>query len=140
MRDSAPSLEIAYLEEGLLGEYNHEEDKVTLSYNYIKDSHSGFSVVQWLCHELYHRYQHRLTSLLKDLRANKDTEKYVDLLLLNNALVYEEEFDHYYSPTDNSALSYYLYSSQQVERDAEKYGNDSMVDYYEQIQAYLGAQ
>lgn len=77
MRDSAPALELAYLEEGLLGQYNHETDKITLSYNYI-------------------------------------------------------------TPTGDSRLSYYLYYSQRLERDAEKYGNEAVNDYYEQIQEYLG--
>lgn len=140
MRDSMPSLELAYMEEGLLGEYNPSTDTVTISYILIRDCNSGYPLVQCLAHEVYHRYQHRVVSLLEDLRANEDTEKYVDLLMLNSALVYEEEFDHYYSPTDDSALSYYLYSSQQVERDAEKYGNASMVEYYERIQEYLKTQ
>lgn len=33
MQDSAPALELAYLEEGLLGQYDSEKDEVTLSYN-----------------------------------------------------------------------------------------------------------
>ena len=33
MQDSAPALELAYLEEGLLGQYDSEKDVVTLSYN-----------------------------------------------------------------------------------------------------------
>lgn len=46
MRDSAPALELAYLEEGLLGEYDNEKDQITLSYNHVVDSgSSGYSVV-----------------------------------------------------------------------------------------------
>lgn len=57
MQDSAPALELAYLEEGLLGQYDSEKDVVTLSYNYVVDSKaSRYSVVQVLCHELYYRY------------------------------------------------------------------------------------
>lgn len=45
MRDSVPTLELAYLEEGLLGQYNHETDKITLSYNYIVDTNvSAYSI------------------------------------------------------------------------------------------------
>lgn len=139
MRDSAPSLELAYLEEGLLGEYEHVNDIVTLSYNYVVDSgSSGYSVVQVLCHELYHRYQLYQVNLLEALRTNSDTDKYADLLLLDTAEIYEEEMSNYMSPATGSTISYYQYSSQEMERDAEKYGNASMVDYYEKIRSYFG--
>lgn len=62
-----------------------------------------------------------------------------NLLFLDNAGIYEEEFSNYISPDDNSFVSYYLYSSQKLERDAEKYGNASVVDYYEQIRSYLSS-
>ena len=54
--------------------------------------------------------------------------KYANRLFLNNAGMYEEKFSNYISPYDNSVISYYLYSSQKLERDAEKYGNASVVD------------
>lgn len=139
MRDSAPSLELTYLEEGLLGQYDNERDVITLSYSYVVDSgSSGYSVVQVLCHELYHRYQRYQVNLLQAIRESDDTAKYASLLFLDNAGVYEEEFSNYISPDDNSVVSYYLYSSQKLERDAEKYSNASVVDYYEQIRSYLG--
>ena len=138
MRDSAPALELAYLEEGLLGQYDSEKDVVTLSYNYVVDSEAGgYSVVQVLCHELYHRYQHYQVNLLQVIRDNDDTEKYANLLVFDTAGIYEDEFSSYISPDDDSAISYYMYSSQRLERDAEKYGNASVVDYYEQICSYL---
>lgn len=140
MRDSAPSLELSYLEEGLLGQYDSERDVVTLSYNYVVDSEAGgYSVVQVLCHELYHRYQHYQVRLLQAIRDNDDTAKYANLLVLDTAGIYEDEFSDYYSPDDDSVISYYMYSSQRLERDAEKYGNASVFDYYEQICSYLGS-
>lgn len=139
MRDSAPALELAYLEEGLLGQYNHETDKITLSYNYIVDTNaSAYSICQVLCHELYHRYQRYQVNMLEAIRNSDDTAKYANLLLLDSASVYEDEMDNYITPTGDSRLSYYLYYSQRLERDAEKYGNEAVNDYYEQIQEYLG--
>ena len=138
MRDSAPSLELAYLEEGLLGQYDHEKDVITLSYNYVIDSKaSGYNVVQILCHELYHRYQQYQVNLLQTIRESDDTNKYADLLVLNNAGIYEDELSNYISPDDGSSISYYLYSSQKLEQDAEKYANESTFDYYNQIREYL---
>lgn len=138
MQDSAPALELAYLEEGLLGRYDSEKDVVTLSYNYVVDSEAGgYSVIQVLCHEIYHRYQHYQVNLLQAIRYNDDTAKYANLLVLDTAGIYEDEFGSYISPDDDSAISYYLYSSQRLERDAEKYSNASVVGYYEQICSYL---
>ena len=138
MRDSAPALSLAYLEEGLLGEYDHEKDLVTLSYNYVVDSgSSGYSVVQVLCHELYHRYQRYQVELLQEIREDENKAKYANLLVFDDAGIYEEEFSSYYSPKDDSALSYYLYSSQSLERDSERYANASTADYYNQIQTYF---
>ena len=76
-------------------------------------------------------------NLLQAIRNSDDTAKYANLLFLDNAEVYEEELSSYVSPDDNSVVSNYLYSSQKLERDAEKYGNASVVDYYEQICSYL---
>lgn len=138
MQDSAPALELAYLEEGLLGQYDSEKDVVTLSYNYVVDSEAGgYSVIQVLCHEIYHRYQHYQVNLLQAIRYNDDTTKYANLLVLDTAGIYEDEFGSYISPDDDSAISYYMYSSQRLERDAEKYSNASVVDYYEQACSYL---
>ena len=138
MQDSAPALELAYMEEGLLGQYDSEKDVVTLSYNYVVDSEAGgYSVVQVLCHELYHRYQHYQVNLLQAIRENNDTAKYANLMVLDTAGIYEDEFSNYISPDDDSVISYYMYSSQRLERDAEKYGNASVYDYYEQIRSFL---
>lgn len=138
MRDSAPSLELAYLEEGLLGQYDRVRDVVTVSYNYFLDSgENGYSVLQILCHELYHRYQRYQVDLLQMLRENDETAKYADLLLLDSATVYENEFCSYITP-DDSLISYFMYSSQYLEREAENYANTSVIDYFEQIRSYLG--
>lgn len=106
--------------------------------NYVVDSEAGgYSVIQVLCHELYHRYQHYQVNLLQAIRDNSDTAKYANLLLLDTAGIYEDEYINYISPDDDSAISYYMYNSQRLERDAEKYSNASVVDYYEQICSYL---
>ena len=76
--------------------------------------------------------------MLEAIRNSDDTAKYANLLLLDSASVYEDEMDNYITPTGDSRLSYYLYYSQWLERDAEKYGNEAVNDYYEQIQEYLG--
>lgn len=138
MRDSAPTFMVSYLEEGLFGQYDRETDTLTLSYTYMIDQNAnGYSVVQVLCHEMYHRYQRYLVEMLEALKSSDETAKYADLLLMYDAGVYEENMDNYIVPSDGSEISYYLYFSQQLERDAEKYGNASVNEYYEAIQKYL---
>lgn len=138
MTDAAPSLQLAYLKEGRLGEYDRENDVITLSYNYIVESGtSGYSIVQVLCHELYHRYQEYQVGLLQTIRESGSAEKYSNLQLLNNARIFEEELNSYIEPEDDEASSYYLYRSQELEITAERYGDASVADYYEQIHNYL---
>lgn len=137
MRDSAPTLELSYLEEGLLGKYNSDTDTITLSYNYVIDTKSSaYSICQVLCHELYHRYQRYQVKMLEAIRNSNDTAMYADLLLLDTVSIYEEEMQNYIAPENESDLSYYFYYSQQLECDADKYGNQAVHEYYEAIQNY----
>lgn len=141
MRDSAPSLELDYMEEGLLGQYDKEEDVIRLSYNYVVDARSsGYTVIQVLCHELFHRYQKYQVEMLEAIQADQDTEKYSNLLVLDTAGTYKDEFENYITPVEGSSWSYLFYKSQQLEVDAEKYGNESVSEYYEKIQTYLNSE
>ena len=138
MTDSAPALKIAYLDENTLGEYDFENDELTLSYQYLVDTNaSGYSVSQVLLHEMYHRYQRYQTQLLAGIRDNPELAKYERLQLLYDAARYEEEMSRYYSGDGDSALSYYLYASQALERSAERYANSAIYEYYEEIQRHL---
>ena len=74
-------------------------------------------------------------NLFQTIRDNGGTAKYADLLLLDAAGMYEDEFCNYSSPNDDSVISYYAYSSQRLERDTKKYGNGSV---FYQIYLYLG--
>lgn len=141
MTDSAPTLEFAHMEEDVLGVYDWERDSVTLSYNFVCGSGSdGYAVLETLCHEMYHRYQRYQVDLLKALRDMDSNSKYVDLLLLYNAGIYEEESASYVVPSDDSPGSYYLYSSQKLEQDARRYSHITVPVYRERIWAFLDEQ
>ncbi len=134
MYDSAPSLKLAYLEEGVLGQYDYKRDVISISYNYIIDSgSSGYPVVQVLCHEMYHRYQLYQVNLLQSIRNDENAAKYAYLLFFDDAKIYEEELKTYISPGED----YYLYKDQRLEHDAEEYANASVTDYYTRIHTYL---
>lgn len=134
--DSAPALEIVYMDEHTLGQYDREKDCVKLSYKYIVDTNAdGYSILRVLCHEMYHKYQRSMVDLLNEIRNSEKTEKYANLLLLYAANVYESEMNHYISG-DDGEIAYYLYASQQLERDAERYADKLVNEFYEGIQEY----
>lgn len=134
---SAPQLELAYTEEELLGQYNHGSNTVTLSYNYLMSAkQSGYGVAQCLCHELYHRYQYIMVDFLDAVRQNEEMSEYAALFLLDDATVYEAELCSYVAPSKDS-VTYYLYASQSLEQDAEKYGNTAVDEYYNAVQLYF---
>ena len=138
MKDSAPVLKIAYLDENTLGEYSREADELLLSYQYVVDTNAGgYNVLQVLLHEMYHRYQGYQTRLLAAIREDGELAKYGDLLLLSDAAEYEKEFTNYISGADGSITSYLLYASQDLEIDAERYANSAVNDYYRRIRTYL---
>jgi len=138
MEDVYPKLNIAYTDQDeLLGYYDREKDIITISYLYMCDMNAGgYGVCQVLCHELYHRVQFYQVKMLEALEATEETRKYADLLLLHDTNVYREEASHYYSGKDN----YFRYASQQLERDAEQYGNEAAMEYYQAVQEYFGNQ
>lgn len=138
MEDKYPTLNIAYTErDELLGFYEPENDMITLSYMYLCDMNAnGYSVCQTLCHELYHRVQFYQVNMLEALESSEDTKKYANLLLLHDTSVYRDEVDHYHDGEDN----YYLYASQQLEKDADHYGDEAMALYYQAVDKYFSEQ
>lgn len=134
---TAPSLEIALLDnENLLGYFDLEENKIKLSYKYIVDTNAdGYAVLKVICHEMYHVYQSHLVSLLNDIRNNENMKQYENLLLLYDAGVYENEMNNYHSGDEGK--EYFMYSSQQLEQDAERNANASVVEFYNRIQDFF---
>lgn len=130
----APTLKISYLPEHTLGEYDHSTNELTLSYQYLIDNDaSGYALLNVLLHEMMHANQRAQITLYKELQSNPDLEQYSSLLLFYDTAQYADEMENYVSGEDN----YALYSSQQLELDAERYANSATFDYYEKIQAYL---
>lgn len=131
----APALRISHLEENLLGHYNPETNEVTISYEYLTIA-DGYSILRVIAHEMAHAYQHCMVNLFQDIKGSDQTKKYENLRLLYTAGQYEEELSHYVSDVSDD-MSYLRYATQQVEIDAEKMADESLMDYYEQIQEYL---
>lgn len=133
--DQAPALRISHLEENLLGEYNQEANEITLSYEYLTVA-DGYSILRVVTHEMAHAYQHCLVELFQDIKGSEETKKYENLRLLYTAGQYEEELSHYVSDVTDD-ISYIRYATQLVEVDAEKMADQSLMEFYEEIQNYL---
>ena len=133
-----PSMKVAYMEEEKLGQYTYQDDTITVSYTYLVDSHAdGYSVLHVLLHELHHRYAIRQVELLKKLKEDSSMAEYADLKLLDDAKAYEREMQSYVYPEDGSLNSFWDYSLQRIELDANKYADDGVADYYRKIDTYL---
>ena len=85
-------------------------------------------VLNIVCHESYHAYQHCIVSALE----NADEES-KNLRLFRDARNYAEEFCDYKSG-DNGFYDYYY---QECEMDAREYAEEALLNYYKRIEEYL---
>lgn len=138
---TVPKLKISYLGENTLGEYDYTNDEINVSYQYIVScDKNGFGVLQVVLHEMRHRYQAKMVELLMAVRDDEELSQYASLQLFSEAAEYEEELADYKTAEDGSLYSYYIYASQKLELDAERYANSALTgDYYPAIQKYLAA-
>ena len=118
----------ANLSEELLGYYNDRTHEVIISMDSLLYD-DVYEVLDTLCHEVYHSYQHRLV----DAYVASDAQ-IQNLRMFKNASYYLEEFSDYKSGTENFC-SYY---AQECESDAREYAESSVLDYYYRISEYLG--
>lgn len=130
---ACPALELASLEEGVLGEYD-ARDVITLSNEYyLSCKESGFPLVRVLTHESYHRYQAAQVELLRALREDENLSQYTDLLLLYDAGIYETERENYITADESPER----YSRQLLEVEARRYANEATAEYQEKICTYV---
>lgn len=118
----------ANLSEELLGYYDDRTHEVIISMDSLLYD-DVYEVLDTLCHEVYHSYQHRLV----DAYVAADTQTQ-NLRVFKNASYYLEEFSDYKSGTEDFC-SYY---AQECESDAREYAESSVLDYYYRIYEYLG--
>ncbi len=118
----------ANLEEGTLGSYNRESKEILLNLDNL--SHGPASeMLETVCHEAYHGYQHCLVAVLE-----KVSQEEAQLRLFRPARIYQEEFQHY-EDGSQSFLDYYF---QDCETDARQYAQDAVIDYVQRLEEYVG--
>lgn len=122
-----PDVNVGCLKAGLLGRYVPGEGRVYVSADVVKYG-SGEEALEVLLHEMYHAYQREQVDLYQNA-----PEKYRTLRLFNNAETYLEEFSDYKTGDED----FEAYKNQWVEESARIYANEGVLDYEEEIAAYL---
>lgn len=112
------------LPESIAGQYDDGTHTITLDADYLMNRLAR-DVLDTVCHEAYHAYQHRLCDAYDSLDSD-----FKGLLLFYRTEKYTVDFKNYYSGDDFDA-----YYSQQVEVDARNYAADAVEDYYAKIEA-----
>lgn len=117
----------ANLKENLLAYYNDNTHEIVISMNYLL-SESPQKVLNSLCHEVYHSYQHRVVDAY-----NHADEKNKSLRIFGNANAYAKEFADYVDGSED----FTTYYGQNCERDARNYAEYAVHDYYKRIEEHL---
>lgn len=110
------------------GTYYDETHEILISTSCLLYD-SPWELVNTICHEAYHAYQHRLVDLWN--YADQDSR---GLKIFRRVRSYAEEFQNYVGSEDNFN-TYYI---QHCESDARDYADDAEWDYYRRIRDYLG--
>lgn len=115
------------LEHNLLACYNDQMHLITIDLHHLEYD-SARSVLESLCHEARHAYQHRLCDVYDGTAETQKT-----LLLFRSVQCFRQEFSNYVEGSDDP-MGYY---TQQCETDARAYADEATADYYARIHAYL---
>lgn len=115
------------LREGVLAYYTDNTHEIIISIDSLLNN-SSWELLDSVCHEAYHSYQHRLV----DAYCGSD-EEIKSLRIFRKANSYADEFSDYISG-DEDFCSYYF---QNCESDARDYAEEAVYDYYQRINEYL---
>lgn len=119
------NLQIESLDENVLAHYVDSTHSISLNINYFDDT--AHEILDSLCHEAYHAFQHRLVEAYDSV----DPE-YQNLMIFNNAEQFKEEFQHYTRGQDD----FFEYFLQGCEETARVYSASAVQDYYRKIDLY----
>lgn len=115
------------LSENTLACYNDRTHVITINIDHL-ESDSAHDILDSICHEARHSYQHRLCDVFDSV---SDEQK--ELLVFYNVQMYKQEFSSYVDGKDD-ATGYYF---QWCESDARSYAREAVIDYYSKIETYL---
>ncbi len=114
------TIETEDLEGETLGSYWDFHYVIKIDSEHLENSMAK-DVLDTICHEAYHAYQHRLVDIY-----NQSSPEDKDLLMFEDVKKYKEEFELNYVNGVDGFTEYY---SQQCEIDAREYAQISVYDY-----------
>ncbi len=115
------------LREGLAGYYSDSTHEIIVSMDCLLND-SSRELVDTICHEAYHSYQHRTIDAYDEA-----SDEMKNLYLYYDATIYKEEFSNYIDGKED-LCSYY---TQTVESHARRYASNATDEYFERINEYL---
>lgn len=118
------------MDAGTLGAYEHGTKTVMLSLEHLAFDEPE-AVLDTLCHEVYHAYQHRLVNLYNSLNTPER-----NLALFRDVSDYAYEFDHYISGSDEGQ-TFESYIDQKCEADSYVYASQAVSFYFDIINSYI---
>lgn len=128
--DEYIELSVEDLNGDIVGEYSHFERKIRIDYNHLMND-SAESVLDTVCHEARHCYQHMCADLY-----NMTDDEYKNLAIFNNTKKYVENFNSYVYAESEADEQFYDYYCQHSEEDAREYAEQTVNYYYEVIESY----
>lgn len=117
----------ANLNEDVLGYYSDKTHEIVISMDSLICD-SPWEVLDTVCHEAYHSYQHRMVEALHEADENSK-----NLRLFRRANSYASEFNSYISGEEDFCIYYF----QDCESDAREYAEGAVCDYYLRINEHL---
>lgn len=118
---------VANIGEYVLGYYDNNTHEIIISLDSLMTDPPE-EVLNTVCHEAYHGYQHCIVSALESTSAESR-----NLILFRDARIYAEEFCNYKSGSHGFSDYYY----QDCEIDARKYAEEAVTDYYRRIEEFI---
>ncbi len=116
------NVEAATLDDSTHGYYDDSRHLIVLNITHLEND-SSYEVLDTLCHEAYHAYQHRQLDAFNQL--DDDSR---NLLMFYDVQKYKEEFEGGYIDGDEDFSAYYLQIS---EWEAREYAEEAVNDYTE---------
>lgn len=116
------------LPENVMACYNDKTHVITINIDHLEVD-PAHDILDSLCHEARHAYQHRLCDVYDSV-----SEEQRELLVFYNVQMYKQEFSNYVNGKED-AFGYYY---QWCESDARAYAREAVIDYYSKNETYLG--
>lgn len=115
-----------FLPDNVIACYRHNTRSITVNIKHLITM-EGSQLLEAICHEAYHAYQHNLCEVL-----DKVDDEYGCLQLFNSVHEYRKEFSQYTSGSENMAEYYY----QQCEIDSRSYAAARKEAYFETMKYF----